>query len=161
MRIAANAVVSIDYTLRDETGRVLDSNQGDAPLAYLHGHDNLIPGLERELEGHAAGDALTVTVPPEDGYGPRLPSKVYVVERDRLPEGMVPEVGMQIGVEEPDGSPMSLWITNVTQGEVTLDANHPLAGKTLRFEVTVREVRQATAEEVEHGHVHDGDHPHH
>jgi FKBP-type peptidyl-prolyl cis-trans isomerase SlyD len=152
--IKANSVVSIDYTLRGDDGNVIDSSDGAEPLFYLHGHGNIVPGLEAALTGKASGDSLDVVVQPQDGYGARDPERVIDVPRDRMPEDLTPEVGQVIGMQTPGGHTIPLTIVSVAEETVKLDANHALAGETLHFSVTVREVRSATEEELAHGHVH-------
>lgn len=154
MQIAANKVVLIHYTLRDDKGEILDSSDGNDPLAYLHGHQNIVPGLESELEGLSAGASKNVTVAPEDGYGKRREDAVQQVPLDEFPEEIPREVGLQIFAEGPDGEHFPLWIKDVDDKNITLDGNHPLAGETLHFDVSVVEVRDASAEELAHGHVH-------
>jgi FKBP-type peptidyl-prolyl cis-trans isomerase SlyD len=159
MKIAANTVVTLEYVLKDDSGEILDSSDGE-PLEYLHGQGQLVPGLERELDGKKAGDSLEVTVPPEDAYGAHDPDRVIEVERGELPEDLLPEVGMELNTEGPDGEPLIMWITEVNDESVTLDGNHPLAGQTLFFSIDVRAVRAATEEELSHGHVHGEGHEH-
>ncbi len=154
MKVAANSVVNIDYRLTSPEGELIDSSEGEAPLAYLHGHGQIVPGLERALLGKTAGDHLEVELAPADGYGEREAEKVIEISKEALPEGVSPEVGMELLADGPDGELLPVWVTNVAADTVTLDANHPLAGQTLCFAVTVRGVREATAEELEHGHVH-------
>jgi FKBP-type peptidyl-prolyl cis-trans isomerase SlyD len=152
MQIGAKKAVTIHYTLRDDAGEVLDSSEGRAPLTYLHGEGNIVPGLEKALDGKQAGDEVKVTVPPEDGYGARSDDNVRNVPRRRLPEGKI-EPGMRMRMQTDVGQVIAM-VTAVKGDYVTLDTNHPLAGTTLHFEVKVVEVRDATAEELEHGHVH-------
>lgn len=158
MNIAKNRVVTLNYTLRDEQGTVIDSSSGRAPLAYLHGKGNIIPGLEEALDGKAAGDKLDVTVPPERGYGPRDERLVQIVPKERFGEvqGLAP--GMQVRANGPQG-PRLVTVVRIDRDFVTVDGNHPLAGRTLHFSVEVADVRKATHEEVSHGHVH-GPHGH-
>lgn len=159
VKVAANTVVSIEYTLRDEAGEVLDQSKGE-PLAYLHGHGNIVPGLEKALEGLEAGAETKALVAPEDGYGEHSDKKVMQIKRAQLSDEMEPQVGMMLHAETPEG-PVPLWITKVEGDEVTVDGNHPLAGKPLAFEVKVVEVRAAAEEELSHGHVHGvGGHAH-
>ena len=160
MKISNGSVVSIDYILRGDDGEVIDTSEGDEPLLYLQGVGQIVPGLETALEGKAVGDALKVSVPPEEGYGPWSADQVLQVERGRLPDDAEPAVGMELSGAGPHGEPIHLRVTGVEGETVTLDANHPLAGKTLHFEVTVRAVRAATPDELSHGHAHDPDHPH-
>ncbi|MGD8863600.1 MAG: peptidylprolyl isomerase [Myxococcales bacterium] len=154
MTIKADAVVSIDYTLKNDAGEVLDSSEAGSPLDYLHGHRNIVPGLEAALSGKSEGDTVKVSVPPSEGYGERDPERIFEVARDRLPDGLDPKVGTMLGMQTPEGHTLPLTITKVTPDLVTVDANHQLAGQTLHFEVNVRGVRDATAEELAHGHVH-------
>ena len=153
MKIAHEKVVSIHYTLTNSEGTVLDSSSGGEPLAYLHGFGNIIPGLENALEGKGAGDKLSVTVEPEQGYGARDERLVQAVPRSAFKgvEDIAP--GMQFQAQGPQGARLVV-VTQVADDEVTVDANHPLAGQTLNFDVEVSGVRDATAEELEHGHVH-------
>jgi FKBP-type peptidyl-prolyl cis-trans isomerase SlyD len=152
MQVAKEKVVRIHYTLTDEQGDLLDSSEGHEPLTYLHGAGTIVPGLESALEGKAAGDKLTVTVPPEEGYGSRDDELIQAVPRDRFPAEDL-EVGMRFHARGEDDSRI-VTITAIDDQNVTVDANHPLAGVTLAFDVTVVEVRDATAEELHHGHVH-------
>jgi FKBP-type peptidyl-prolyl cis-trans isomerase SlyD len=153
MNVAQNKVVSIHYTLRDEAGNVLDSSSGREPLAYLHGRGGLIPGLESALDGKSAGDKLEVVIVPEQGYGVRDERLVQVVPRVKFESAGEIALGMQFRANGPGGTQV-LTITRVERDLVTVDANHPLAGKTLHFQVEITEVRRATREELEHGHVH-------
>ena len=160
MPIAQNDVVSIHYTLKDDADKVLDSSSGGEPLVYLHGHGALIPGLERELTGHKAGDRLTVDVAPADGYGEYEKGLVQRVPRRALKGVADVQVGMRLHAQTAQGS-RAVTVTHLSGDMVTLDGNHPLAGKNLHFEVEVAGVRAATAEELAHGHVHGpGDHHH-
>ena len=161
MHIEKNRVVTLHYTLRDEQGNVIESSTGRAPLSYLHGKGNIIPGLELALAGKAAGDKVEVTVAPEQGYGPRDERLVQVVPRNRFGGGEALAAGMQVRSSGPQG-PRLVTVVKVERDFVTVDGNHPLAGRTLRFSVEVEEVRKATHEEVSHGHVHGpGGHHHH
>jgi FKBP-type peptidyl-prolyl cis-trans isomerase SlyD len=152
MQIAKQSVVTIDYTLTDPHGEVLDSSTADEPLTYIHGSGSIIPGLENALAGKAAGDAIQVTIPPADGYGDRDEDLVQAVPRERFPDGSI-EVGMRFHAEGEDGTRV-VTVVAVDEQKVTVDANHPLAGMTLAFAVKILEVRDATADELEHGHVH-------
>lgn len=157
MRVAANKAVSIEYTLRDTEGKVLDSSQGRAPLTYLHGAGNIVPGLERALEGKAEDESVEVSVPPEQGYGLRDERLVRNLPMRRLPNGKA-EVGMRFQVKTEHG-PQVLTVRAVRGDYAQVDANHPLADVTLCFSVKVVAVRDATEEELAHGHVH-GPHGH-
>src|SRR5690348_15724134 len=157
MKIGSNAVVAFDYTLTDDGGEVLDSSDEGEPLTYLHGHGQIVPGLESVMEGHVAGDTLKAVVSPKDGYGERNVDRVVKIPRSELPEGEEPEVGMELGAVGPNGEVATLWIISVEKEDVLVSTDHPLAGITLHFDVTVREVREATSEELAHGHVHGAD----
>lgn len=153
MIVAKDKVVTIDYTLTDEDGDVIDSSQDDEPLIYLHGHQGIIPGLEAALEGRRVGDRLQVSIPPEDGYGDWDEDLVEVVSAEDFEQADELEVGMQFETMTDEG-PKVATVVDIDGDEVTVDLNHPLAGMTLHFDVTVLGVRDATAEEVAHGHVH-------
>jgi FKBP-type peptidyl-prolyl cis-trans isomerase SlyD len=153
VQIEKNRVVTLNYTLRDEQGTVIDSSSGRAPLAYLHGKGNILPGLEEALAGKAEGDALDVTVAPERGYGPRDERLVQIVPRAKFGEVEGLAAGMQVRVHGQQGARI-VTVVRVDRDFVTVDGNHPLAGRTLHFSVEVTGVRKATHEEVTHGHVH-------
>ena len=153
MKIEKNKVVSIDYTLTGDDGKVIDSSRGQAPLAYLHGTGNIISGLEEALEGKGAGDALKVSISPEKAYGVRDETKLVTVARTQLQGVDEIKPGLQLQAQMQNG-PQLFTVTQVDEKSVTLDGNHPLAGATLNFDVTVKDVRDATAEEMAHGHVH-------
>lgn len=160
MQIAKNKVVSINYTLTDDAHNAIDSSDGAEPLTYLHGSNNIIPGLENALTGKSVGDKLKVTVAPEEAYGERVEDMVQVVPRDRFEPDAELEVGMQFQTPTDDDVSV-VTITKVDADSVTVDANHPLAGLTLLFSVEVVEVRDASAEELSHGHVHGAGGHHH
>lgn len=160
MQITQNAVVILDYTLKDEEGEMIDESK-EASFAYLHGANNIIRGLESALEGKQAGDNVQVVIQPEDAYGDVNPEAIAVVGKDMFPEGTELEVGMQFHAESESGQPMEIMITSIDDDEIVIDGNHPLAGEVLHFNVNVIEVREATKEEIEHGHVHgQGGHQH-
>lgn len=160
MQIAQNTVAAIDYTLKDDAGEVLDSSEGREPLNYLHGAGNLIPGLEQALEGSTEGDSLQVTVSPEEGYGTRSEELVQAVPMDAFAGVDEVEAGMRFQATDDQGNVRVVTVTDVADDQVTVDANHPLAGQQLHFDVSVVEVREASSEEIEHGHVHDGSEEH-
>jgi len=162
MKIGKGRVVRMNYTLRDESGTTIESSQGREPLTYLHGFGHLIPGLEKTLHGSQAGLRTTVTVPPPDAYGEKDPQAVIRAAREDFPDGLTLEPGVEVQAETPEG-PITFTVVSVEGDEAVLDANHPLAGKTLTFDVEVLEVREATADELAHGHVHGagGAHGHH
>jgi FKBP-type peptidyl-prolyl cis-trans isomerase SlyD len=153
VHIEKNRVVRLDYILRDEQGNVLDSSSGRASLSYLHGKGNIIPGLEQALAGKSEGDKLDVTVPPEQGYGLRDERLVQIVARTKFGEIANLAPGMQVRASGPKG-PRMVTVVRVDRDFVTVDGNHPLAGRTLHFSLAVAEVRKATHEEITHGHVH-------
>jgi FKBP-type peptidyl-prolyl cis-trans isomerase SlyD len=153
MQIAERSVASFHYTLTNDAGDVLDSSEGREPLAYLHGVGNIVPGLEREMAGHVAGDRFNVDVAPEDGYGTYIDELVQVVPRKSFQGIDDLAVGMQFQAQTGQG-PIAVVITEIEGDEVTVDGNHPLAGETLHFAVEVVHVREASAEELQHGHVH-------
>jgi FKBP-type peptidyl-prolyl cis-trans isomerase SlyD len=161
MQIAANKAVSIDYTLTNENGEVIDSSAGGAPLAYLHGARNIIAGLEKALEGKQAGDEIEVTVEPEEAYGEYSAELVAVLNRSMFEGVDQLEVGMQFHASAPDGGMQIVTIRDLDGDDVTVDGNHPLAGQRLNFKVKVVEVRDANAEEIAHGHVHGAGGHHH
>jgi FKBP-type peptidyl-prolyl cis-trans isomerase SlyD len=161
MTISQDQVVSIHYTLRDDAGTVIDRSADGEPLEYLHGHGNLIPGLERELTGRKAGDKLQVKVTPAEGYGEYDNALVERVPRRALKGLSNIRVGMRLQAQTEQG-PRAVTVTHIAGDMVTLDGNHPLAGKGLNFDVEVAGVRAATEEELAHGHVHGpGGHHHH
>lgn len=155
MQIANRKVVTIDYTLTDEQGTVLDTSKGQEPLSYIHGSNSIIPGLEAALEGKAAGESLKVTVTPDDGYGPRDERLVQAIDRTRFP---IPDVrvGMEFEAQSPQGTRV-VKVVSVADDKVMVDGNHPLAGVTLAFDVTIVSVRDASPDELQHGHVHGPD----
>jgi len=144
--ITNDTMVSIHYVLRDEQGDQLDASEAKEPLAYLHGYGQIVPGLEQALDGKAAGDNVEITVAPEGGYGSHDPEKVITTPREQFGFDINP--GAIVRAESPDGDHHFFMILEVGEDTVTLDGNHPLAGKTLQFEVKVEAVRTATAEEI-------------
>ncbi|MDY6943922.1 MAG: peptidylprolyl isomerase [Pseudomonadota bacterium] len=160
MVVADRTVVSIHYTLTNDAGDVLDSSRSGEPLAYLHGVGNIIKGLEQELLGKAAGDSLNVRIDPEDAYGVRHDELVQEVPRDAFQGVDEIQPGMQFRAEGPDGAQI-VTVTQVSADAVMIDANHPLAGEALTFDVEIMDVRDATDEELSHGHVHGPGDAHH
>ena len=161
MKIAKDSVVAIEYRLHLGDGQVVDESEPGEPLEYLHGYEQIVPGLERELEGKEAGAALKVVVQPKDGYGDIDPDGVEEVPRTEFPEGMELKAGSILSATDDEGDEGDFLVKEVKGDTVVVDFNHPFAGKTLHFEVTVRGVRQATEEELEHGHAHgEGGHDH-
>jgi len=159
MQIANDCVVSIHYELTNDAGEVLDTSAGGEPLTYLQGAHNIIPGLENQLVGRKSGDRLDVTVQPEDGYGTHQPQLVQEVPRDAFPDPDSIELGMRFTAESEQGN-VSVVVTELSDSHITVDGNHPLAGQVLHFAVSVDDVRAATEEELDHGHVHTPGHEH-
>jgi len=153
MNITKDKVVLIDYTLTDKDGQIIDKSDPSTPLAYLQGNGNLLPKLEEHLEGKAIGDSLKVVLAPEDGYGVHDTSKVIDVPREMFKDVDEVKPGMRFQARGPHGVQL-LCVVGVEDETVKVDGNHPLAGVTLHFDVTVRDIRPATAEELAHGHVH-------
>jgi FKBP-type peptidyl-prolyl cis-trans isomerase SlyD len=153
-------VVLIHYTLKDDAGKVIDSSDGAEPLAYIQGHGNLVPGLEKALEGKKDGDAVSVTLAPADGYGTRNDALVQRVPKRSLQGSGEIRKGMQFQAQTDEGLRV-FTVTAVVGDMVSLDGNHPLADQTLHFDVQIVGVRAATAEELEHGHVHGAGGHHH
>ncbi len=160
MVVAHNKVVQIHYTLTNDAGAVLDSSSGGEPLAYLHGNGNLIPGLEKALEGKGAGEKLSVKVSAEEGYGTRDPSLVQDVPRRAFKGIDNISVGMQFQADSNQG-PRMVTVTRIAGDMVTVDGNHPLAGEDLNFAVEIAEIREASEEELAHGHVNGAGGHHH
>jgi FKBP-type peptidyl-prolyl cis-trans isomerase SlyD len=153
--IRAGHVVTIHYTLRNAHGEDIDTTRDGDPVPYLHGSGNIVPGLEAGLEGHRVGEQLTIAVEPDQGYGDHDPEGVQAVPRDTFPDDVELEVGMRFVTEGPDGELIPVEVKSIEEDTVEIDLNHPLAGQSLSFEVTIVELREATEEEREHGHAHD------
>ncbi len=158
--IGEKSVVSLRYKLTDNEGKVLDSSEGAEPMAYLHGAGNIVPGLEKALVGKVEGDSLKVKVEPAEGYGEIDPEGVKVIEKSAFEGVESIEVGMTFEAKAPDGSAQQIEVKKVEGDEVTIDTNHPLAGVVLNFDITIVSVREATKEELDHGHTHEGGHHH-
>ena len=162
MKVAENKVVLIDYTLTDNAGEMIDSSEGVGPLAYLQGHGNIVEGLEEALMGKEAGDEVKASIEPAKAYGERHEDMKQEVPKELFGGVENIDVGMQFQ-SETDQGPVLVTVAEISDEMVTVDGNHPLAGVHLNFDVTVREVREPTAEELEHGHVHgegEGGHQH-
>ena len=154
MKIEKDAVVSMYYTLKNDAGDVIDSSEGKEPLPFLQGHGNIIPGLESALEGSKAGDKVDVTVEPEEGYGLRLQEAIQEIPRTALQDVEDLALGMQLQSQDKDGNAFIVTVAKIEDETITVDANHPLAGETLHFAVTIESIRKAEAVEIDHGHVH-------
>lgn len=152
--IGDNSVVSMHYKLTDNDGNVIDSSEGMEPLTYLHGAGNIIPGLENALIGKVAEDSLTVKVKPSDGYGEVMEDLIQTIDKSAFQGVETVEAGMSFEAQGPDGSAQRIVVKHVEGDQVTIDANHPLAGVELNFDVNIVSVREATPEEISHGHVH-------
>lgn len=150
LAVGSGMVVALHYTLYDEAAQVLETSEKD-PIQYLHGAENIVAGLEEGLAGHRAGERVTVRVTPQRGYGERREMGVRRLPRERFPADVALRPGMPLGAQGPDGQPLTLWVVEVGADSVTLDFNHPLAGKTITFEVAIESVRAATREELEAG----------
>lgn len=149
-----NLVVSMHYKLTDDDGNVLDSSEGSEPLSYLHSAGNIIPGLEKALVGEVEGDSLQVRVEPAEGYGEVMPDLIQTIERADFQDVESVEVGMAFEAKAPYGSVQRIVVKKVDGDEVTIDANHPLVGVVLHFDIEIVGVREATEEELDHGHAH-------
>ncbi len=156
--IGRDSMVEVHYRLLDEGGAQLDSSEPDEPLHYVHGYGQIIPGLERELEGRAAGDRATIVVPPDEGFGPHHTELVFEVPRRHLEFEV--EVGTVVSAQLPEGRSHYFQVTGMSGDSVTLDGNHPFAGKTLLFEVAVESVRRATVEELQEARSESDEHEH-
>lgn len=159
MQIEPNSVVTLHYTLKDNDGNIIDKSD-DGSFLYLHGAMNIIPGLENALTGKTAGEELSVSVPPEEGYGVRDPQRVQEVPKDMFESAGDIQVGLQFHAQTPDGNAVVVTVAEIKDDSVVIDANHALAGVHLNFDVKVIDVREASEEEIAHGHVH-GEHGHH
>jgi len=153
MHIAQNSVVAMHYKLTDDDGKTIDSSEGRDPLHYLHGAGNIVPGLEKEMSGKKAGDKFEVKVSPEEGYGIRRDEMVQEIPKTAFKAEGELEIGMRFQAQTPNGAQI-FEITKIEGETITVDGNHPLAGQSLNFAIEVTEVREATQEEIEHGHVH-------
>jgi len=153
MNISKDSVVSFHYTLKNAQGEQLESSREGDALTYLHGSGNIIKGLEKAMEGRAAGDSFEVTVSPAEAYGEHQPANIQRVPAKHFPDFKSLKPGQVLGLQTRQG-PVQVTVVKVGRFNVDVDANHPLAGQTLTFDVEVTEVRAATDEEMDHGHVH-------
>ena len=160
MQISKNSVVTLNYILKNDQGETLDESQ-DNSFLYLHGAGGIISGLEGQLEGKSAGDSFSAHIEPADGYGERDDSMVQIVPRDMFDKEHPIEEGLQFHAESPEGDMLTVTVTNIEEDDITVDGNHPLAGIALNFDIKIADVREASVEEVEHGHVHGPDGHHH
>ncbi|HKK15870.1 MAG TPA: peptidylprolyl isomerase [Gammaproteobacteria bacterium] len=153
MQVTKHKVTIIDYTLKDNDGKTLDKSS-DGNFAYIHGTNSIIPGLENALEGKEPGDDLSVRIEPKDAYGERDLANIQKVPRDMFPADIDIKPDMQFQAQTQDGKPLFVKVTAVEGDEIVVDGNHPLAGVDLNFDITIVDVRDASEEEIEHGHVH-------
>lgn len=153
MKVAKNKAVSVEYTLTDKEGVVIDTSSGGDPLVYIQGTGSIIAGLENAMEGKKVGDSFNIVIDPKDGYGERDEKATQVLERKMFPKDAEIVEGVQFQARTDDGMQI-LTVTKVEKDKVTVDANHPLAGVTLHFAIKVVDVRDATKDELAHGHVH-------
>jgi len=160
MTITTGTVVSMNYRLTNSKGEEIDQNPKGKPFEYLHGASQIVPGLEVALEGLNAGQKKTVVVSPAEGYGDVNPELIAQVSRSQFPQEMTLEIGMQFRAQLEHG-PMVLRVEGINGDEVTVNGNHPLAGETLNFDVEIVSIREASEEEVAHGHAHGPDGHHH
>ena len=161
MKVGKDKVVLMHYTLKNDAGDVIDSSDGGDPLPFLQGHGNIIPGLESALEGSKAGDKLDVSIEPKDAYGELMKDAIQEIPKSALKGIDEVKVGMQLQSQDQDGNAFLVSVTKIEDDKITVDANHPLAGQTLHFSVSIESVRKAEAEELSHGHVHADGHHHH
>ena len=151
--IADGHVVTLHYRLTLDDGTVADESHGGEPLAYLHGHRNIVAGLEKQLTGKSVGDKLDAMVPPAEGYGEYDPQLDQAVPRDKFPPDADLQVGIAFQAETPDGQPIPLWIRDIQGDQITVSPSHPMAGQNLHFTVEIIHIRDATAEELANGHL--------
>ncbi|MFC6635382.1 FKBP-type peptidyl-prolyl cis-trans isomerase [Microbulbifer taiwanensis] len=154
MKIANHSVVEMHYTLKDADGTVIDSSADSEPLKYLQGVGNIIPGLEKEMLEKAAGDKFTAVIQPEEAYGAQNPELIQTLPRSAFGGVEELEVGMAFRAQSTEGQPIEVEIIDIDGDNVTINGNHPLAGVELHFDIEVVSVREATPEEIDHGHVH-------
>ena len=161
MPIEKNKVVTINYILKDEEGKVIDSTENNPPFSYLSGSNQILPKLEEKIEGMIIGSSKNVVLEPKDAYGEYQEDAVQKVSRNEFPKDADLQKGMSFLANTPDGKQMPFYIQEVSGNDITIDFNHPLAGKKLEFDVKLMDIRDATQEEITHGHAHAGDGHHH
>ena len=160
MQILKHSHVKLKYSLKDEAGEFIDNSDNSGPLTYIHGTNTIVPGLEELLDGKSQGEKITGTIPPEKAYGMRDESMIHQLSKDMFKEIENMELGIQVHVQDETFNQV-MTVTKINEDTVTVDGNHPLAGKNLHFDVEVTEIREASSEELEHGHVHGpGGHQH-
>ncbi|MDB2590565.1 peptidylprolyl isomerase [Candidatus Thioglobus sp.] len=156
MTIKKDVVVEMHYTLKNDAGEVIDTSKGKEPMPFIQGHGNIIPGLEKALEGLKVGETCDVSVAPEDAYGAHHEEGIQEIPKDALQGIDNLEIGMELQSQDEQGNPFIVHVEKINEETVTINANHPLAGETLHFNVSIVNVREATKDELEHGHVHSG-----
>jgi len=154
MTVKKDAVVEMHYTLKNDAGEVVDSSKGQDPMPFIQGRGNIIPGLEKALEGMKVGDTCDVSVKPEDGYGVHHAEGIQEIPKEALQGIENLEIGMELQSQDEQGNPFIVRVEEIKDDVVIINANHPLSGQTLHFNVSIESVREATANELEHGHVH-------
>ena len=154
MTVKKDAVVEMHYTLKNDAGEVVDSSKGQDPMPFIQGRGNIIPGLEKALEGMKAGDTCDVSVDPKDGYGVHHAEGIQEMPKEALQGIENLEIGMELQSQDEQGNPFIVRVEEIKDDVVIINANHPLSGQTLHFNVSIESVREATADELEHGHVH-------
>ena len=152
MNISADKAITINYTLKDNDDKIIDESK-DSSFIYLHGHNNIIPGLEAALDNKKKGDTFELTLEPKDAYGEYNSAITQTIKREAFGDEKI-EVGMQFHAEGDEGQPVMITISKIDGDDITIDGNPPLAGVTLNYDVEVMDVRDATKEEMEHGHIH-------
>ncbi|MEL0271223.1 MAG: peptidylprolyl isomerase [Gammaproteobacteria bacterium] len=161
MTVKKDKVVEMHYTLKNDAGEVLDTSDGKDPMPFLQGHGNIIPGLEKALEGLKVGDTCDVSVKPEDAYGKYHDEGIQEIPMDAVQGIDNLQIGMQLQSQDEQGNPFVVHVKEIKDESIVIDANHPLAGETLHFNVSIESIRDAEAEEISHGHVHMPGHHHH
>ncbi|MFP6775854.1 MAG: peptidylprolyl isomerase [PS1 clade bacterium] len=154
MTIKKDKVVEMHYTLKSDSGEVIDTSKGNDPMPFIQGHGNIIPGLERALEGMNVGESCDVSVNPEDAYGAHHPEAIQDIPMEAMKSIENLELGMELQSKDDQGNVFIVRVKEIKEDLVTVDANHPLAGQTLHFNVSIENVREASKDELNHGHVH-------
>lgn len=160
MTVKKDKVVEMHYTLKNDAGEVIDSSKDQDPMPFLHGHGNIIPGLEKALEGMKVGESCDVSIEPKEAYGEYRDDIIREIPMDALQGIDDLQVGMQLQSQDENGNPFIVSVKEIKDNSVVVDGNHPLAGETLHFSVSIENVRDASPEEIDHGHVHTGSHSH-
>tara|TARA_B100001079_G_scaffold269598_1_gene282143 strand:- start:18 stop:500 length:483 start_codon:yes stop_codon:yes gene_type:complete len=156
MTVKKDKVVEMHYTLKNDANEVIDSSQGKEPMPFLQGHGNIIPGLESALEGMKVGESCDISVKPEDAYGVHRPEAIQEIPMEALKGIEDLQVGMELQSQDEQGNQFIVRVEEIKEETVLINANHPLAGETLHFNVSIENVREASEDELKHGHVHSG-----